>query len=77
MCMKYNKTIQVCGTGIQAEKNILYKISMYITICFRINQEKTSYKQFYIIFQFLNNKLKDHSKTKIVNDLIGKKSLRG
>ena len=77
MCMKYDKTIQVCGTGIQAEKNILYKISMYITICFRINQEKTSYKQFYIIFQFLNNKLKDHSKTKIVNDLIGKKSLRG
>ena len=75
MCMKYNKAIQVCGTGIQAEKNILYKISMYITICFRINQEKTSYKQFYIIFQFLNNKLKDHSKTKIVNDLIGKKSL--
>ena len=75
MCMKYDKTIQVCGTGIQAEKNILYKISMYITICFRINQEKTSYKQFYIIFQFLNNKLKDHSKTKIVNDLIGKKSL--
>ena len=75
MCMKYNKTIQVCGTGIQAEKNILYKISMYFTICLRINQEKTSYKQFYIIFQFLNNKLKDHSKTKIVNDLIGKKSL--
>ena len=75
MCMKYDKTMQVCGTGIQAEKNILYKISMYITICFRINQEKTSYKQFYIIFQFLNNKLKDHSKTKIVNDLIGKKSL--
>ena len=75
MCMKNDKTIQVCGTGIQAEKNILYKISMYITICFRINQEKTSYKQFYIIFQFLNNKLKDHSKTKIVNDLIGKKSL--
>ena len=64
MCMKYDKTIQVCGTGIQAEKNILYKISMYIiTICFRINQEKTSYKQFYIIFQFLNNKLKANNIT--------------
>ena len=58
MCMKNDKTIQVCGTGIQAEKNILYKISMYITICLRINQEKTSYKQFYIIFKFLDNKLK-------------------